>query len=80
VHLDYTTAILRIMGLNITCRVSLPRFYEFQASGTLPSWNRARRDGQCNGWRDTAHDRDGRGPGAVGADLSGGWYDAGGMS
>ncbi|GAA2840131.1 hypothetical protein GCM10020220_031320 [Nonomuraea rubra] len=42
-------------------------FYEAQASGRLPDWNRV-------SWRDDSTLNDGK---AAGVDLSGGWYDAG---
>jgi endoglucanase len=52
------------------------RFFEGQASGVLPAWNRAARAN--GGWRGDAHTRDGFGPGGVGRDLSGGWYEGSG--
>ncbi|PNH01174.1 Endoglucanase 15, partial [Tetrabaena socialis] len=52
------------------------RFYEAQMSGAVPSWSRASQ--AQGGWRNRSHMQDGRGPGGIGVDLSGGWYDAGG--
>ncbi|PNH11037.1 Endoglucanase 1 [Tetrabaena socialis] len=44
-------------------------------SGAVPSWSRASQ--AQGGWRNRSHMQDGRGPGGIGVDLSGGWYDAG---
>jgi hypothetical protein len=49
-------------------------FYEAQQSGPLPDWNRLRADKPC-GWRQDAHLDEGK---AIGKDLVGGYYDAGG--
>lgn len=49
-------------------------FYEAQQSGKLPNWNRVRADKAC-GWRHDAHLDEGK---AIGKDLVGGYYDAGG--
>lgn len=49
-------------------------FYEGQMSGKLPGWNRLLA-GKPGGYKKSAHLTDGS---DIGADLSGGYYDAGG--
>ncbi|GLC56778.1 hypothetical protein PLESTB_001144700 [Pleodorina starrii] len=44
-------------------------------SGDIPAWSRASQ--AAGGWRNKSHMLDGTGPGGIGVDLSGGWYDAG---
>lgn len=49
-------------------------FYEGQMAGDLPAWNRLLA-GKPGGYKKSAHLNDGK---EIGADLSGGFYDAGG--
>ncbi|GAX77150.1 hypothetical protein CEUSTIGMA_g4596.t1, partial [Chlamydomonas eustigma] len=62
---------------NFTYAIELPfMFLEIQQSGYLASWNRFLVDFP-DGWRNDSHLDDGEGPSGIGADLRGGWYDAG---
>lgn len=51
------------------------QFYEGQMSGNLPAWNQLLYS-KLGGWKKSAHLKDGS---DINADLSGGYYDAGGQ-